>query len=364
MPIDPRIPLAGRVPGIQVPDFAGIRDRRAAGQRQDDLLDLQRQRFAQQQAAFQEGAPARQQQAANAREEMRIRSVVAGAALAKPFLDSGNIEGARAVGMRRLAQLEELGFEDDAQTREFLSALDADPTGAQARALVDSVIAGGERLGILDRGKLLTEDELTQQLALREAEAGAKTRQQITAGLALARGKAGIEEASPLGQAELAIKEAQVQERQQDIAAADRQLDAAAQVRQDALDLVGSLLSPEREAALAGTTGTIQGALPAVSEEKIDIREDIKTLQAQLTSENLKLLSGVLSDSDINLLARIAAGGLNLRSEAGVRRNLARIQSKLQAAVVPSAAGGGAGAGAEAAPERRRELFDKYGIAP
>ena len=72
-----------------------------------------------------------------------------------------------------------------------------------------------------------------------------------------------------------------------------------------------------------------------LSDEEANAIADIEELASILTKDNLKLMSGVLSESDIKLLRQIASGGLNrLRGEKRFREDLQSIFDKLSAARV------------------------------
>lgn len=81
--------------------------------------------------------------------------------------------------------------------------------------------------------------------------------------------------------------------------------------------------------------GSIGGYLPNVSSNAADAAADIRALGNVLTVENLGLMSGVLSESDIALLRDVAAGGITpTRSDARLIEEIKRIKQTLEKAAV------------------------------
>ncbi len=128
-------------------------------------------------------------------------------------------------------------------------------------------------------------------------------------------------------------------------AADDQRKQEAAQIKRDEIDEqarrqenltndiradIGYLLAPEQRGALESATGSIQGMLPSVRQGVVDWENRWEGLKNRLTTENLKLMSGVLSESDIKLLSDVATGGVNLRSsDDQVIKQLDSIQGKI-----------------------------------
>lgn len=88
------------------------------------------------------------------------------------------------------------------------------------------------------------------------------------------------------------------------------------QVFNEAQSLVNDILSPENEDALKGATGFtgLVSAIPGTPERAIAGK--VKRLAALLTADNLSLMSGVLTDKDMQVLERIA-GNFDMLQEQG-----------------------------------------------
>lgn len=87
--------------------------------------------------------------------------------------------------------------------------------------------------------------------------------------------------------------------------------------------------------ALSNITGTFDAMTPVVMPESQDVLNDAKRLESLLTVDNLKLMSGVLTDKDISFLTRVGSG-LNITdtgikgSEKAVKARLNDIVAKLR----------------------------------
>lgn len=80
---------------------------------------------------------------------------------------------------------------------------------------------------------------------------------------------------------------------------------------------------------LAGATGPFSSMMPSFKEQTVDFEANVKELQDLLTMANLGRMTGVLSESDIKLIAN-AASGLNLRaSEGRMALKLKEIQDRM-----------------------------------
>lgn len=108
----------------------------------------------------------------------------------------------------------------------------------------------------------------------------------------------------------------------------------------DALDIVDSLLSPERAAALENVAGPISSRILTLRGSSSDVQEDIRRLKALLTKDNLSLMKGLGAMSNIEFtnlqaisdsLATIDdAGNVTVRRSAeAVRAELERIKKNL-----------------------------------
>jgi uncharacterized protein (TIGR02594 family) len=108
-------------------------------------------------------------------------------------------------------------------------------------------------------------------------------------------------------------------------------LSEQAKKAQNILDIITSLKSDD--AVLNNAVGPISNMLPTLRGETADFEEKLKTLQSLLTLDNIGLLKGVLSDTDMKIL-QSAGSSLSLRmSETGFKAELDRIAEKLTGAV-------------------------------
>lgn len=144
----------------------------------------------------------------------------------------------------------------------------------------------------------------------------------------------GGKESTPGGQARVQADRAQAQQAESKAREAEAAQEKGMEVRRRAVALVDNLLDPQRRDALESATGSIQGMLPSVRQSSADFEVDLEALNALLTSENLDMMSGVLSESDIKILRDVASGGLDMRSSAPrIINRLQQIKSSLQSRI-------------------------------
>lgn len=104
---------------------------------------------------------------------------------------------------------------------------------------------------------------------------------------------------------------------------------------QDAVDLAKELAESPN---LSAITGTIDPRLPTLSGANQDLVNKAKRLQSLLTVDKLGLMTGVLTDRDIQFLTNVASGlqvtdnGI-LGSTEGVQQNLADIVNRMNEAI-------------------------------
>ncbi len=101
----------------------------------------------------------------------------------------------------------------------------------------------------------------------------------------------------------------------------------ALNVKREALVVVNRLIN-NKEGVMANRGG-ISSKIPNIRDSSVNAAADLETLTSMLTTENLGLLKGVLSDTDMKVLSDIAAGGLK-GADDQVLKNLATLQEKLQ----------------------------------
>jgi hypothetical protein len=101
----------------------------------------------------------------------------------------------------------------------------------------------------------------------------------------------------------------------------------ASTMKETALGLVNDLLSDPD--AVKAITGTFDSKTATVLPSSAEAQNKIKRLRSILTAENLGLMTGVLSETDLKVIADIAGGGLDLnRADEGMMSELLTLQKK------------------------------------
>lgn len=140
-----------------------------------------------------------------------------------------------------------------------------------------------------------------------------------------ARMIAEAEQSTPKGQAELTRLEADAEAEQQKIA-------KGRQIKGTALKRVNELL--EDPESLAEVSGLIQGRLPARTTKQQDLINKFTQLKSILTADNLGIMSGVLSESDMKVISDIAGGGLHrVGGEQTLVKELQSLQQSLSSEI-------------------------------
>lgn len=132
-------------------------------------------------------------------------------------------------------------------------------------------------------------------------------------------------------QAELAKKTADIakaeSEAQLKVLAAESEEDkklASIDMALEAANLADDLAAdPNLDAAV----GTLSTWMPTVFESTQDVINKAQRLESLLTVDNLKLMSGVLTDRDIAFLTRVASG-LNI-TDSGIKGSLSAVKNRL-----------------------------------
>jgi hypothetical protein len=204
-----------------------------------------------------------------------------------------------------------------------------DVTGARAK--IDAQMRGQD---IQIRGQ-----DIQQQEGQANRSNAMSMKQLTLQSQALDRQMRGLEqglakETNELKRDELQLK---VQEKREELGRAKRaeaeQKEKQGSVMNEALQITQDLL---KDPGLAGAVGTVTTTTPTMRGRTQDIVNKATALQAMLTTENLKLMSGTLTDTDIALLKALSSG-LNVTeggikgSIGGVTERLNKIQEKLMA---------------------------------
>lgn len=159
MALNPNIPLGARGPRLSLtPLLQGIEfaDRRKRRKKENRLLDLQIDRAETEAKEFEENTDIRRFRNSSERDQLRIRSLVAGAVEIAPNLDSGDIPGALVKLGERKAALERANIPTN-DTDAFIELLQTDPQTAIKQ--VSSVLQIGERVGILKSSQQTSTDQ-------------------------------------------------------------------------------------------------------------------------------------------------------------------------------------------------------------
>lgn len=222
-----------------------------------------------------------------------------------------------------------LSAQDQIGTRR--QGLAADQQLRQASRLEDlSARAYAPNATAEDREALLRAQDPTGEKALaRQLTAANISKTQAEAN------KTNSEANSPLKQQQAQLNQQEIAKRDADAATAARdrttQKTSALDNAKDALKLVSEVGSSKQ---LNDITGPINSRLPTVSGDSQDLINKALRLQTLLTADNLKMMTGVLTDRDISFLAQIGSGlgvsdGGISGSTAGTRQRLGEITTRL-----------------------------------
>lgn len=225
----------------------------------------------------------------------------------------------------------------------LLAALQQDPEAFAKRAETISLLAlGPEKFYDVTGARAKVEAQLRgQDITMRgqdiqQAEgaanrANAMTIKQLTlADKSLDRqvqqlGQLAAKETNELKRQELELK---VQAKQDELAATRQ---AATEKKQLAVENMTEAARLATEIAddpsLGNAVGTVATMIPTVSGQTQDVINKANRLQSLLTVDNLKLMSGVLTDRDIAFLTNVASG-LNVQ-EGGIKGSLPQVQKRL-----------------------------------
>lgn len=136
---------------------------------------------------------------------------------------------------------------------------------------------------------------------------------------------------------EIKIQEQKIEDSKLKSEAAQGKRSASLQLAKEAKNVVDSLLGNENLDRIIGTVG-ISPLVPTVRGTSQDLINEATRLQSLLTVDNLKLMTGVLTDRDIKFLTDVASG-LNVTeqgikgSEEGVKRRLNQISETLSRSI-------------------------------
>lgn len=199
---------------------------------------------------------------------------------------------------------------------------------SQNLALYDQAIAAGDN----ERAALILRNMDPRERAAAQGEVQVQTQQAMNPILASREAqKLGAVEQTATGQAKLQQEQQQVAKGQSAVDADKEQKAKALEASKEALRLTESIMNNPNLGSVTGVNALTYTVMP----ESQDLINQANQLLALLTAENLKLMSGVLSETDIKML-RDLSSGLNVSekgikgSEQAIRARLNDIASKLR----------------------------------
>lgn len=363
MPINPLIALGARSVDTATP----INNFLANRQQQDNLalqtrqveqgdarLDLQQRQLDIETRTLEENAH-------KAREE----STLVGSAALSDLLDSGDTAAAEALIRRRISNINARQG-DPRDSVEALNMLKENPEGLAAivragkqeaisRGLVTPPKAGEGQFTLKNtrfnpdgsvvasipeeakttigkaredfREGRINEGDMRTILA---RESGVQTREQLNQTMEIERFKADLKREDPVEQLKLKDLQQKIRKGELEIQETEETKKKAGKIKQSARELVDELLKdPDSVRAVVGPfdnsfmSGTfLEGSLNA--------RTKIKQLKSILTADNLGIMTGVLSETDLKVISDIAGGGLDVDgSDEGFIEALTQIQKSL-----------------------------------
>ena len=225
-------------------------------------------------------------------------------------------------------------------------------SSGKARAIEAFNLAGGGKDGVKAMNAQIALDETTQQ------------REDVPQLL-----DASFPNASPAERAQLdaAVQGAKTVESglktADKIRTEQRRLKKAKGFQERAIELLNGIVASDQ---LGDVTGSIEGGIDfRFTDVESELIADINEAQNILTAENMDLMTGVLSESDIKLLKNLSSGALNrLRGEERFKKDAQTLLEKLSSALVQTVddrQGGGGSAEIDARRQRLAELRAKAG---
>ena len=128
-------------------------------------------------------------------------------------------------------------------------------------------------------------------------------------------------------------------------------------------ELAAKLLG--NESGLAGATGPISSLIPSFRQGTVDFEADIAEMKDLLTMTNLGRMTGVLSETDIKLIANAASGVNERASEGRMKEKLTEIYNRIAPALIakgitpPPLPGAGSNGRVERAAGGQGDIFSQ-----
>lgn len=267
---------------------------------------------------------------------------------------------------------------DSTQTRGRLNMLRKDPERFMSVTEGMAAAIAPEQYNAWKKSRPSTPEPMTEYQAQNLADKRENTKLRAMEADLRRQQQAAASESNELKRQQLeatvAEKELKVQEQRQKVETSKKTADMGKQNALEAATIAEELL---QDPGLDRIVGQVQARLPTMSGESQDVINKANRLQSLLTVDNLKLMSGVLTDRDIAFLTNVASG-LNitdsgiLGSEKGVRDRLQQISTKIRQGVSEGGTSSGSKGDApqqaidylKANPQLKDQFRAKYGYVP
>lgn len=249
----------------------------------------------------------------------------------------GDKEGAKAI-VRANADIIKNAGDPSFTVDKMVDLIDTDPgQAAQMMRGLYSMSGGNPETLLGIKGELTSFQQATIDLEREKIDIAKTKAQRDAKAKELEAAKNELQRKKLAKEVDVLDQKIQAGEQKQKEATATKQ--AAYDTMFDIVDLASALLgTPENPVNLDPITGTIQPRLPTFGEDAQNLVNIAKRLQSLLTADNLDLMTGVLSESDIKIIANVGSalnitdGGI-LGSTEFVRNELKRIVDVTSAAI-------------------------------
>jgi len=357
MALDPNIAL-----NVQTPDIGGgiMRLAQVKRQKQSDQMAMQDRQI--QTQAAQQQLQAGQMELDRARFEEGVMQ----AAAALPLLESGDIKGAQAV-MTKFRNDLVSSNRPTTDIDEAMQLLTTDPQ--QLTAVTRSVVEQGRNMGILQipeqaEGFTLSEGQARfdaqgnpiaavskspmttigkarydlnqgsidddQFRMIVQKESGLKSPQEINQMVEIEKLKAIAGRDDEKRRMELQKLQNEIDQGAVKVEESQEKIEKGSQLKAKTLRLVNELMSDVD--ALRSVVGPFDQSWlsPTLYDKSLRAQTKVNQLKSILTAENLGLMTGVLSETDLKVIAAIAGGGIDIEgSDDAMVEELTRMQTAL-----------------------------------
>lgn len=237
-----------------------------------------------------------------------LESIVDGSVQLDSFISAGDAEGAKRFLESRIGAIEARGGDSrhSREALELLNAGDVDSVKNGAQAFINLGMKKGIITGAIS-------DKVGRFRSVSASDGSTKKLDTVTGEVVDLSGpidpvkrtvdkQTAIDTQTPSGKAKLKALESKAQE-------ADEKKEKALKIKRTALELVNDLLADE--SGTLSQFGAIDSRTPNVTQSANTASARLEQLSDILTAENLGMMSGVLSETDLKVIANIAGGGLN-----------------------------------------------------